>query len=334
MKIFTLTLCTIIIIIQAILIDADDVDKLSDDVDKLGEDNLSMSMMNEVIIEYAERQISKLVSESTTLENLPSTVENDANDTKDDNGGFDDDPISNALGVLVQEALAEILTNHSSSLADRTIIIDNEIIDNTYIFEDINGIQFLPIITVENDMHGSLHGNNNAESESGNVRRQNGVADFTGALNDNNNAETENGNVIRQNGIIEEISASDTAVIEGRIEKQQQQQSLSNGNNNTRRNLHKRKLDDITTQHNSDEEYSPVPPNAIIIRNKIRGNTVRRTKSNGVIVVPNISVVNDMSNALYDNNNAKSISGDVARQNGVADFTGALKNVSIMCMCF
>ena len=102
MKIFTLTLCTIIIIIQAILIDADDVDKLSDDVDKLGEDNLSMSMMNEVIIEYAERQISKLVSESTTLENLPSTVENDANDTKDDNGGFDDDPISNALGVLVK----------------------------------------------------------------------------------------------------------------------------------------------------------------------------------------------------------------------------------------
>ena len=80
-------------------------------------------------------------------------------------------------------------------------------------------------------MQGSLHGNNNAESESGDVRRQNGVADFEGSLTDNNNAESENGNVIRQNGIIENgVDNTPQNVMEetSALENEKKQQSVEN----------------------------------------------------------------------------------------------------------
>lgn len=241
------------------------------------------------------------------------TIDNDQNEVVSD-------PITDALGVLIRDTLTQ-LANHS--LADKTIIIDNEIEDNSFIIEEVNGVQFSPVITVENDMHGSLHGNNNAESESGDVRRQNGVADFEGSLTDNNNAESENGNVIRQNGIIENgVDNTPQNVMDetSALEDKETQQSVEKLDYNI-------KLGSQKEPKNVD--YAP-PPNAIIIHNKIRGNTVRRTRSNGVIVVPNINVLNDMSNALYNNNNAKSISGNVDRQNGVADFTEALSNVSML----
>ena len=47
------------------------------------------------------------------------------------------------------------------------IRIENEIIGNTFSETNINGLNFSPIITVDNDMHDSMHDNNNAHSDSG-----------------------------------------------------------------------------------------------------------------------------------------------------------------------
>ena len=124
---------------------------------------------------------------------------------------------------------------------------------------------------------------------------QNGVADFTGALHNNNSAESKNGTVVRQNGVINSISREEDG------DGQSTQDSSAN--------------------HGTDHSYAE---NTIVIRNKVIGNSVKITRQNGIIVTPKIAVLNDMSDALYDNNNAYSKSGDVARQNGVADFTGAL----------
>lgn len=53
-------------------------------------------------------------------------------------------------------------------------------------------------------------------------------------------------------------------------------------------------------------------------------NNVIKTRQNRLIITPAIWATNDMSNALYNNNNAKSKSVAVFCQNGVADFAGAL----------
>eukprot|EP00985_Skeletonema_marinoi_P034891 scaffold45122_cov197-Skeletonema_marinoi.AAC.1 len=67
------------------------------------------------------------------------------------------------------------------------------------------------------------------------------------------------------------------------------------------------------------------PKNTLTIRNKISGNTVTKTRQKGIIVSPKITLVNDMSDSFHDNNNARSVEGDVERQNGVADFQDALQ---------
>ena len=50
-----------------------------------------------------------------------------------------------------------------------------------------------------------------------------------------------------------------------------------------------------------------------------------KTRQKGIIVSPQITLVNDMSDSFHDNNNARSVEGDVERQNGVADFQDALQ---------
>jgi hypothetical protein len=52
---------------------------------------------------------------------------------------------------------------------------------------------------------------------------------------------------------------------------------------------------------------------------------VTKTRQKGIIVSPQITLVNDMSDSFHDNNNARSVEGDVERQNGVADFQDALQ---------
>lgn len=195
-------------------------------------------------------------------------------------------------------ALEAIITGSLSNIADyasgKTIIVENELMNNTWEETEVDGLQFTPLIEVKNDMHGSMHSNNKAESETGNVRRQNGVADFTGALHNNNSAESKNGDVVRENGAIDSISREDG-------DAQSTQDSSAN--------------------HVTERSYAE---NTIVIRNKVVGNRVKKTRQNGIIVTPKVAVLNDMSNALYDNNNAYSKYGDVDRQNGVADFEYSL----------
>lgn len=295
------------------------------------------------------------------------------------------DPFSEAVSSAIRAALESV-----SDLEDvdgRDIVIENEFVDNVYSDTRTRGLQFTPLISVENDMHGSLHDNNNAKSDEGNVRRQNGVADFTGALQDNNNARSEEGNVLRQNGIISvppfggdgndrdrkekgrllrALASSDLpqpkttrgasvdgaggAEMNGRDGPARRLPEVMERKSHKNRKLHKE--DDSNNgeegspemkrkghngihenSHNNNSENKGRPEDApakrkgtITIRNHFVGNNIEKLNQAGVIVTPEISVMNNMSDALHHNNNAESRAGDVARQNGVADFTGSLSH--------
>lgn len=220
--------------------------------------------------------------------------------TENDNNSGDQ------IKALITESITAALSQLGNDHAFHTIRIENEIVGNTFKDNAINGLNFSPVITVTNDMHGSLHGNNNAESESGNVFRQNGVADFTDALKNNNNAFSESGDAFRQNGIISGggIEALASAA------KPAKESNNDVGTSTTT----------VSTDTPEDGDHGE-----LVIHTTIKDNTFVKERQNGLIVPPVISVANDMSNALYNNNNARSKSGDVKRQNGVADFTGTLQ---------
>ncbi|KAL7454084.1 hypothetical protein ACHAWC_005709 [Mediolabrus comicus] len=248
-----------------------------------------------------------------------------------DQGPCEPEPITAQLNQIISESLDQL-----KDMDFDEIIIENEIVDNTYLLNQQNGFIFSPVIDVTNNMTNALYDNNNAESQSGNVMRQNGVADFQGSLTDNNNAYTETGDVIRQNGILVDSSSSDEEESqEEQIIEVEEERMGSTRRLNERGTSISSKDGTVTNASSSfgvsidnSESQMTYQENAhkssIIIRNKISGNVVTRTKSNGIIVEPNISVLNDMSGGLHGNNNAKSIDGDVSRQNGVADFRDAL----------
>jgi len=81
------------------------------------------------------------------------------------------DPLTSALEAMISDSLSQI-ADHASG---KTIIVENELVNNTWEETEVDGLQFTPLIEVTNDMHGSLHSNNNAKSETGNVRRQVGA---------------------------------------------------------------------------------------------------------------------------------------------------------------
>ena len=233
---------------------------------------------------------------------------------KKETTGSEMDPIAKLITETITAAMSKMGEGKDGG-HHMKIRIENEITGNTFTNTDISGLNFSPVITVTNDMHDSLHDNNKAHSDSGHVFRQNGVADFTGALHDNNNAYSEHGNVLRQNGVISggtggDNTSSDTAATSaGNIDGGA---ALVAGDDTTFTST-------VAATDNEDDEDS------IIIINKIINNIFTTNKQNGLIVTPIITVENNMSNALYNNNGATSNSGDVKRQNGVADFTNALK---------
>ena len=228
------------------------------------------------------------------------------------------DPIATLIAETITAAMSKMGGGKEGH--HMKIRIENDIIGNTFANTDINGLNFSPVITVTNDMHDSLHDNNKAHSDKGNVFRQNGVADFTGALQDNNNAFSTDGDVLRQNGVIsggtgDDDTSSDTAATPtGNFDG-----GLAAGSVVGDDTAFTSTVATVATDSNNDDEDS------IIIINRIINNTFTTNKQNGLIVTPKIDVENNMSNALYNNNGATSIDGDVRRQNGVADFTNALK---------
>ena len=111
----------------------------------------------------------------------------------------DDDPITAQLNRIISDSLGQL---RDTDLDFDEIVIENEIVDNTYQLDEKRGLIFNPVIDAVNNMHNAFKFNNNAESESGEVKRQNGVADFEGSFKGNNNAYSEAGNVIRSNGIL------------------------------------------------------------------------------------------------------------------------------------
>eukprot|EP00984_Skeletonema_dohrnii_P024865 scaffold14002_cov83-Skeletonema_dohrnii-CCMP3373.AAC.3 len=295
---------------------------------------------------------------------------NDNDSDQEQDGGAasgtdtDQDPITSALEQIIQQSLSE-LKNHPSLT---NIVIENEIVDNSFIDSVEDGVVFSPNIDFNNDMHGFLVGNNNAESESGNVKRQNGVADFQGALKGNNNAHSEAGDVVRQNGVmaadyeqdadedaldaVDAVDADTDHVLPppSRRLKHGQESESNSEDDGSSTSWAKAKAKDKETEHSGsgtkaeaedDEKRSESqyldkvdsvmsveydePKNTLTIRNKISGNTVTKTRQKGIIVSPQITFVNDMSESFHDNNNARSVEGNVDRQNGVADFRDALQ---------
>ena len=131
-------------------------------------------------------------------------------DTDDSDKAIDDEEYDysgmDTIASIITDSITAALT-HGAEHHYKKIRIENEIIGNVVENIKLNGLEFSPEIEVINNMKGSLHNNNGAYSESGNVYRQNGVADFTNALRHNNNAVSTDGDVFRQNGI---ISSSNT----------------------------------------------------------------------------------------------------------------------------
>jgi len=75
---------------------------------------------------------------------------------------------------------------------------------NKYETATHNGLSLGVDIDFKNDMREAFYENNNAVAYEGNVRRQNGVADFSNALRKNNNAVSGSGDVERLNGVDDE----------------------------------------------------------------------------------------------------------------------------------
>eukprot|EP00985_Skeletonema_marinoi_P020288 scaffold12004_cov89-Skeletonema_marinoi.AAC.3 len=152
-------------------------------------------------VDVADNNLEDDSSRLTPLQLPPHNNNNDNESDQEQDGGAasgtgtDPDPITSALEQIIHQSLSEL--KHHPSLTN--IVIDNEIINNSFIDSVEDGVVFSPNIDFDNDMHGFLVGNNNAESETGNVKRQNGVVDFRGALKGNNNAYSEAGDVVRQN---------------------------------------------------------------------------------------------------------------------------------------
>jgi len=209
---------------------------------------------------------------------------------------------------------------HYRSGGGMHIKIENEISGNTFTENDINGLNFSPHIIVQYDSHGSLHGNNNAHSDSGDVIRQNGQVDFSGALQDNNNAYSTFGDVLRQNGIISGSgsgSGNDDAS-SGGVGDIATAAAATTDNNGQTNGL-------ATTTTTISDEQNKNDNTIITIHNRIVNNKFITNKQNGLIITPIIEVDYNQSDSLYNNNGATSGSGNVQRQNGGVDFSDALK---------
>ena len=250
-----------------------------------------------------------------------------------------DDPITAQLAQIISESIDQL---RDTDLDFDEIVIENEIVDNTYELDEKRGLIFSPVIDAVNNMHNAFKFNNNAESESGKVKRQNGVADFEGSFKGNNNAYSEAGNVIRSNGILVADSSGDersssieeervgdvqASVEEERAGDEQSSEDEPSSIDAERMGTGWRRLNEVNTSisskdgtvkgakihHNNIERRMGSRDNAhksaIIIRNKISGNVVQETKRNGIVVEPDISVLNDMSDGFTNNNNAKSKDG-------------------------
>lgn len=204
-------------------------------------------------------------------------------------------------------------------------------------------------------LKGALTHNNNAHSENGDVIRQNGVIakeaiaggslsterSDTLSINSTSNVEETMMGSQSEGSVTNNPSTSNTE--EHKEEEEgvdddslrrlnDDTRMISNNSNNEEMgdnyNDHSN-IDEHTNNYEEEEEEQQqqsvvYPENAIIIQNKIIGNSVTRTKQNGLIVTPKILFQNNMEDALHNNNNAKSSSGNVQRQNGVADFTNSL----------
>ena len=150
--------------------------------------------------------------------------------------------------------------------------------------------------------------------------RQNGVADFHGALQNNNNAYSVDGDVIRQNGLVntDGNSSSTTAATEDEDDGGRNEGTVVLENDPappTATNPEDVPTEDEDGRNNNNNDNDDVDDedDIIVIHNRIINNTFTSNTQNGLIVTPTITVQNDMSDALYDNNKATSKTGKSVR---------------------
>ena len=117
--------------------------------------------------DVADNNVEDDSSRLTPLQLPPPNNDNDNESDQEQDGGAasgtdtDPDPITAALDQIIRQSLSELKKYPSVT----NIVIDNEIINNSFIDSVEDGVVFSPNIGFHNDMHGFLVGNNNAESE-------------------------------------------------------------------------------------------------------------------------------------------------------------------------
>ncbi len=137
------------------------------------------------------KQSASSTTTNTSLKDMPSKV--------------DDFDVSDLVTTYMRENNAtswyEVFNRNSTNAP---VVVRNSYIGNKYETATHNGLSLGVDIDFKNDMREAFYENNNAVAYEGNVRRQNGVADFSNALRKNNNAVSGSGDVERLNGVDDE----------------------------------------------------------------------------------------------------------------------------------
>lgn len=125
---------------------------------------------------------------------------------KDMSSTVDDHAVSDVVAAYMTGSLNNATSswyeafNYNSNSTKPPVVVRNTYIGNKYETTTHTGLSLGVDVDFKNDMKEAFFENNNAVAYEGNVRRQNGVADFTNSLRKNNNAVSGSGDVERENG--------------------------------------------------------------------------------------------------------------------------------------
>ena len=206
-------------------------DEYHEEEDGDGDDNCTESLLNGVVSSSKEERKSKNQQQgskpasSSADASSPHSRSNDKDDegdffslfgkkpdsssrTKDKPSTVDDHEheVSDVVTAYMRGSLNNNSTTSwyevfNSNSTNPPVVVRNTYIGNKYETTTHNGLNLGVDIDFKNDMREAFYENNNAVTYEGNIRRQNGVADFTNALRKNNNAVSGSGDVDRENGV-------------------------------------------------------------------------------------------------------------------------------------
>eukprot|EP00984_Skeletonema_dohrnii_P011289 scaffold4488_cov101-Skeletonema_dohrnii-CCMP3373.AAC.3 len=194
------------------------------------DDNCTESLLNGIVSSSKEERKSKIQQQGSNPASASAPLSSPLSRSKDhdDDGDFfslfgkqpdssrrikdkpstvDDHEISDVVTAYMRGSFNNNNSTTSwyevfnSNSTNPPVVVRNTYIGNKYETTTHNGLNLGVGIDFKNDMRETFYENNNAVTYEGNIRRQNGVADFTNALRKNNNAVSGSGDVDRENGV-------------------------------------------------------------------------------------------------------------------------------------